>query len=274
MNTARLYSYFKEASGVSIDSRSINKGEMFFAIKGPNFDGHKFIDVAINNGAKYVVIDDATFIGNENILWVENTVIALQNLAKYHRCKITIPVIGITGSNGKTTTKELMASVLRTKFSVFATKGNLNNHLGVPISILSIFDRHEIAIIEMGANHLEEIKFLSEMAMPDIGLITNIGKAHLEGFGDLEGVRKGKTELFEYLNKTNGTILYNTGDAMIVKSLPAKTNNIEYSTKEVEPISNFPLVDLRYNETLIKSNSKWVIQYHKYCSRIKSWGTF
>jgi UDP-N-acetylmuramoyl-tripeptide--D-alanyl-D-alanine ligase len=167
---------------------------------------------------------------------------------------LQIPVIGITGSNGKTTTKELVTSVLNRKFSVFATKGNYNNHLGVPISVLSIKKEHEIAIIEMGANKGGEIKFLSEISMPTIGNITNIGKAHLEGFGGLEGVRRGKTELFDYLKVTKGTILYNEDDKIIRDSLPEDTNNISYSLSNVQPISMYPFVKFKFENLLIQSN--------------------
>lgn len=254
MNTADLYKYYDDSNGVSIDSRSIRQGEVFFAIKGPNFDGHKYLDAAFKNGARYAVIDDPQYLDNPNILLVQDTIQALQNLAKYHRCMLTIPVIGITGSNGKTTTKELMASVLSTKFSVFATKGNLNNHLGVPLSVLSICDKHEIAIIEMGANHIGEIKFLSEIAMPDLGLITNVGKAHLEGFGNLEGVRKGKTELFEYLDKTNGTIFLNADDQLLLKSIPETDKIIRYSKSKAQPTADYPFVEFLYNSVSIHSN--------------------
>ena len=196
VSTSELYEAYSASTGVSIDSRTINEGDLFFAIKGPNFDGHTYIEAALASGAKYAVADDPAFSNIEGVLLVESSIKSLQNLAKYHRCLLTIPIIGITGSNGKTTTKELLTSVLRTQFNVFATKGNYNNHLGVPLSVLSIKKEHEIAVIEMGANHQGEIEFLSEISMPDIGLITNIGKAHLEGFGGIEGVRKGKTELY------------------------------------------------------------------------------
>ncbi len=254
MNTSGLYAVFQKSRGVSIDSRSINEGDLFFALKGPNFDGHKYINSAFENGASYAIIHDPNYKGNKNVFLVNNTEESLQNLARYHRCMVDIPVIGITGSNGKTTTKELMASVLKTKYSVFATKGNLNNHLGVPLSILSIRDTHEIAIIEMGANHLKEIKYLSEIAMPDYGIITNIGKAHLEGFGNMEGVRKGKTELYEYLNKINGTIFYDPEDELVKKSIPSNTTNISYSTSNVHSISNYPLVGFQYKNLFVQSN--------------------
>ncbi len=254
MNTAGLYRYFKKSGGVSIDSRTIKDGDLFFALKGPNFDGHKYISSAFENGASYAIIDDPEYAEIEGALLVSNTEEALQNLARFHRCMIDIPVIGITGSNGKTTTKELLASVLRTKFAVFATKGNLNNHLGVPLSILAIKNHHEIAIIEMGANHLNEIKFLSEIAMPDYGLITNIGKAHLEGFGSIEGVRKGKTELFRYLDSTNGTLFYNLEDGMLQKSIPEHTTNISYSLADASSVSSYPSLEFEYQDIRISSN--------------------
>lgn len=254
MRTADLYAYFKRSSGVSIDTRSISEGNMFFALKGPNFDGHKYINKAFENGASYVIIDDPQYKNIENTCFVKNVEESLQNLAKYHRCMVRIPVIGITGSNGKTTTKELMASVLKSKYSVFATKGNLNNHLGVPLSILSIEDSHQLAIIEMGANHLGEIKFLSEMSMPDFGLITNIGKAHLEGFGDLDGVRKGKTELYKYLESTGGTIFYNMEDELLRKSLPMDTTTISYSSSDAQVVSSYPFVGFEYMDQIIQSN--------------------
>ena len=254
MNTKDLYAHFKKSTGVSIDSRSIAEGEMFFALKGPNFDGHKYIEKAFENGASCAVINDDSYRHLENTLLVPNTESALQNLAKYYRCMLSIPILGITGSNGKTTTKELISAVLSTKYSVYATKGNLNNHLGVPLSVLSIRDHHEVAIIEMGANHKNEIKFLSEIAMPDFGLITNIGKAHLEGFGGIEGVRIGKTELYRYLDSIQGTIFYNDGDSKLVESLPINTKNIYYSLSDAKSVSNYPFVSFEFDDVRINSN--------------------
>ena len=248
MDIVSLYSYYRESSGVSIDSRTINRGDLFFALKGPNFDGHKYVESALKKGAFYAVIQDESFQIKGKTLLVDDAEKALQNLARYHRCMITIPVIGITGSNGKTTTKELMASVLEERYKVFATKGNLNNHLGVPLSVLSIDETHQMAIIEMGANHQKEIQFLSEICQPDYGLITNIGKAHLEGFGGIEGVRKGKTELYEYLSKTNGVIFYHEGDEMLRISLPANTTNIGYNKDKVDVINNYPFVAFKYKK--------------------------
>lgn len=254
MGIKELYKYFKSSSGVSIDSRTIGPGELFFALKGPNFDGHKYIESAFDNGAKYALIEDPNYENLNNVLLVDNVEEALQGLARYHRCMLQIPVIGITGSNGKTTTKELMASVLSTQFEVFATKGNLNNHLGVPLSILYINNSHELAIIEMGANHLKEIEFLCRISMPDFGLITNIGKAHLEGFRSVDGVRIGKTELYQYLAQSGGTIFYNEDDKNLAMSLPAATENIVYSMSDVKLLETHPMVKFKYDEMEFNSN--------------------
>lgn len=254
MSITELYKFFEKSNGVSIDTRSIEDGNLFFALKGPNFDGHAYIKLALDSGASFAIADDESYKDIENVIVVDNVLDALQNLARYHRCMLNIPVIGITGSNGKTTTKELITCVLATKYNVFATKGNYNNHLGVPISILSIKKHHEIAIIEMGANHIGEIKFLSEISMPSIGLITNIGKAHLEGFGSIEGVRKGKTELYSYIKSTKGTIIYNQDDILLRKSLPSETVNYSYSNEDVELESEYPFVVFKYRDTVIRSN--------------------
>lgn len=254
MRISELYKIYKKANGVSIDSRSLEKGDMFFALKGPNFDGHEYITSALKDGASFAIAEDPAFSHLDNVFIVKNTVEALQSLAKYHRCMLKIPVVGITGSNGKTTTKELITSVLKMKFNVFATRGNYNNHLGVPLSILSIKDVHEIAVIEMGANHKGEIKFLSEISMPTHGLITNIGKAHLEGFGGLEGVRIGKTELYNYLRTTEGIIFYNINDEKLKQSLPSEIKNINYSIEDVSIVTKYPYVEFKYENTLIRSN--------------------
>ncbi len=198
-----LYTKYLNANRVTTDSRNIKEGDIYFALKGDRFDGNKFAKGAIDLGANYAVVDNAEYAVSERYILVDNVLTTLQNLAKYHRDQLNIPVIGITGSNGKTTSKELIKSVLSQQFNAFATFGNLNNHIGVPLSLLQINDTHEIAIIEMGANHQKEIEFLSGIAQPDYGYITNIGKAHLEGFGGEEGVLKGKTELFTYLKKHN-----------------------------------------------------------------------
>ncbi|KAA3647517.1 MAG: UDP-N-acetylmuramoyl-tripeptide--D-alanyl-D-alanine ligase [Bacteroidetes bacterium] len=200
------------------DTRLIEDSCIFIAIKGDNFDANEFASEAIEKGAAYALIDNPSKKLDERYLLVENTLVALQELAKYHRAKLTIPVIGITGSNGKTTTKELIYSVLSQKMKAFATRGNYNNHIGVPLSILEINDTHEIAIIEMGASAQGEIDFLCTISDPDCGLITNIGKAHLEGFGGIEGVKSGKSELYRHLEKKGGLIFLN-GDDDTLKQL-------------------------------------------------------
>lgn len=201
-----LLEKFLSSTGVSTDTRKIHPGNLFFALKGPNFNANAMAQEALDKGASYAIIDDPAFDIGEKTLLVTDGLLALQDLARDYRKTLNIPVIGLTGSNGKTTTKELIFSVLSQKYHCFATSGNLNNHIGVPLSILSIQASHEIAVIEMGANKLGDIKELVEIALPTHGLITNIGKAHLEGFGGIEGVKKGKGELFDYLSATGGTV--------------------------------------------------------------------
>ena len=180
MLTSELYNYFKESYSVSTDTRLINKGTLFFALKGDNFDGNKFAEQAIKNGASYAIIDDHS-LNNPKFIKVKNALKSLQDLSKFHRSKLSkTKIIALTGSNGKTTTKELISEVLKKKYRIISTIGNLNNHIGVPLTLLRIKSDTEIAIVEMGANHLNEIKFLTELINPDFGLITNFGKAHLE----------------------------------------------------------------------------------------------
>ena len=200
MDTANLYQYFKNHPIISTDTRNILPESLYFALKGENFNGNAFAEAALNAGASFAIIDDPTYSKDERCILVDDVLTALQDLAKYHRVFMNIPIIGITGTNGKTTTKELMSAVLREKFNTYATKGNLNNHIGVPLSILEINSETEIAIIEMGANHPKEIALLCSIAQPTHGLITNVGKAHLEGFGGFEGVKKSKAELYKYLS--------------------------------------------------------------------------
>ena len=208
-----LYQKFKECSGVSTDTRKISSDSMFFALKGPNFDANLLANQALDKGAKYVVIDNPKLVNDENILLVEDVLQTLQNLANFHVQHLDIPFIALTGSNGKTTTKELINNVLSKKFRTYATIGNLNNHIGVPLTILAIDDSIQIAIIEMGANKQGDIKELVEICEPTHGFITNIGKAHLEGFGGLEGVRKGKGELFDWLAENNKTVFVNVASS-------------------------------------------------------------
>src|SRR6266496_5053850 len=209
MTIDSLYEIFIKHPQVSTDTRAIKKDSIFFALRGENFDGNQFAKEALGKGAAFAVIDDASFKSDERFIVVDNTLFALQRLAFLHRKQLDVPVIAITGSNGKTTTKELAFAVLSKKFSAYATKGNLNNHIGVPLSLLEMKADTEIAVIEMGANHVGEIAGLCEIAAPDFGLITNVGKAHLEGFGGFEGVKKGKGELYNFIAKKNGTIFIN-----------------------------------------------------------------
>lgn len=230
MNIEQLYTVYQKHSVVCTDTRKVTNECLFFALKGEHFDGNKFALNAIENGAAFAVIDNSQYAIDERFILVENVLETLQNLAIYHRKQINIPLIGITGTNGKTTTKELVWSVLSQKFKAFATQGNLNNHIGVPLSILSIPKDCEIAIIEMGANHQREIEFLCNIAQPTHGLITNIGKAHLEGFGGIEGVRIGKGELYQFIAKDKGTIFINADD-LVLKEMSAKRgieNKITY----------------------------------------------
>jgi len=199
MDIGELYDVYKEYPSIQTDTRKLNKKDIFFALKGPNFDGNEFAQKAIDNGAAYAVIDEKKFEIAGKTFLVENVLTALQDLAKHHRQQLAIPFIAITGSNGKTTTKELIHAVLSTTFQTYTTEGNLNNHIGVPLTILKIKGDAEMAVIEMGANHIGEIASYCRIALPSHGLITNCGKAHLEGFGGEDGVRKAKGELFDHL---------------------------------------------------------------------------
>lgn len=213
MNTTSIHQLFLKSSGVSTDTRKIFKNCIFFALKGENFNGNLFAQEALDRGAFKVIVDEETFHKNtgETIL-VQNVLLALQQLAQFHREFLALPIISLTGSNGKTTSKELINAVLSQKFKTVATQGNLNNHIGVPLTILAMNKETELGIVEMGANHLGEIKMLSEIAEPDYGYITNFGKAHLEGFGSLEGVVQGKTELYQFLKKHSKKIFVNSND--------------------------------------------------------------
>lgn len=208
---------------------------MFFALKGDNFDGNHFAQQAIEQGASYAVIDDASLAPNPSFILVEDGLAALQQLARYHRRRLNTPIIGITGSNGKTTTKELIHAVLAKKYHTQYTQGNLNNHIGVPLTLLSITTKHQMAVVEMGANHQKEIDFLCRIAEPNFGIITNIGKAHLEGFGGIEGVKKGKGEMYQYLQETHG-IVFLHGDDDTLAELAQKNKKITYGTRKLYDI--------------------------------------
>ncbi|UTD15135.1 UDP-N-acetylmuramoyl-tripeptide--D-alanyl-D-alanine ligase [Tenacibaculum mesophilum] len=252
MKIEELYSLYITHGLVDTDTRTIRKNTLFFALKGENFNGNKFAEEAITNGASYAIIDEADYKTSEKLILVDNVLETLQKLANHHRNQLGIPVIALTGSNGKTTTKELINSVLSKKYKTTATLGNLNNHIGVPLTLLSMNKNTEVGIVEMGANHAKEIEFLSEIANPDYGYITNFGSAHLEGFGSLEGVVKAKSELYDYLRAKNKKVFVNPNDEKQI----AKTKDIESITfdESIKFIEANPFVKLSYNNTEILSN--------------------
>ncbi|MBR47149.1 MAG: UDP-N-acetylmuramoyl-tripeptide--D-alanyl-D-alanine ligase [Flavobacteriaceae bacterium] len=255
-----LHSLFSKSSGISTDTRTIKKNNIFFCLKGEKFDGNLFIDQAFHLGASFVIYDDEQLnYKSKKAIRVKNALEALQSLAKYHRSKFNIPVIGLTGSNGKTTSKELINSVLSQKFNVTFTSNNFNNHIGVPLTILKINRKTDIAIIEMGANHLGEIDLLCNIADPNIGYITNFGKAHLEGFGGIEGVIKGKSELYEYIRESKGVVLINNDDR-IQKKKSRGINTFSFGKSKKSDFliyntsSNKNLCEASLNDKKITSN--------------------
>ncbi|UCH13306.1 MAG: UDP-N-acetylmuramoyl-tripeptide--D-alanyl-D-alanine ligase [Bacteroidales bacterium] len=225
MEISKLYELYKQHPGISTDSRSVKKNSIFFALKGENFDGNNFAENALKRGAAWAVIDKSGIKADRRFIIVKDSLSTLQSLANYHRKMCSTKLLAITGSNGKTTTKELIRKVLSGKYSVFATQGNLNNHIGVPLTLLSMPPDTQIGIIEMGANHHGEIKQLCAITEPDYGLVTNIGKAHLEGFGNIEDIARAKAELFEYLKNNNGTIFGNAGNSFVNAVIPENHNN-------------------------------------------------
>lgn len=240
----RLYNAFLRSSGVSTDSRSIEKGAMFVALRGDNFDGNLFAQAALDKGTSSVVVSSADGLPDDGrVILVEDTLEALQALARKHRSGFRIPVLALTGTNGKTTTKELISAVLSSKYRVTATKGNLNNHIGVPLTLLGITPETEIAVIEMGANHPGEIAALTAIALPDYGLVTNVGKAHLEGFGSLEGVMRTKGELYDYLQRTGDTAFVNVDDPILCSMAEARPDlrlvryGVDSSSVEILPVT-------------------------------------
>jgi UDP-N-acetylmuramoyl-tripeptide--D-alanyl-D-alanine ligase len=214
MDIQQIHKLFLQCKSVSIDTRRITPNSIFVAIKGEKYDANTFANEALLKGASYVIIDDARFFIDERTILVSDSLIALQELAKFHRSYLGLPIIALTGSNGKTTTKELIQVVLSKKYNTKATVGNLNNHIGVPLTLLSFDASTEIGVVEMGANHQKEIEFLCGIAQPDYGYITNFGKAHLEGFGGIEGVIKGKSEMYNYLSEYNRMVFVNLEDAI------------------------------------------------------------
>tara|TARA_B100000795_G_C22777192_1_gene430575 strand:- start:632 stop:1885 length:1254 start_codon:yes stop_codon:yes gene_type:complete len=252
MNIKDLYDVYAQNYLVDTDTRNIRKNSIFFALKGENFNGNKFVQKAQENGASYCVIDEEEYYIEGETILVDNVLKTLQSLASYHRKKLAIPIIGITGSNGKTTTKELINAVLKTEYHTKATVGNLNNHIGVPLTLLSFTNKTEIGVVEMGANHQKEIEFLASICEPDVGYITNFGKAHLEGFGGIDGVIKGKSELYTYLKKQNKVAFVNSSDVKQL-DLTKDCERILLSTS-IKISSNQPFLEVLYKEQTIKTH--------------------
>lgn len=259
MNTAQLHQRFLHCTSADTDTRNIRKDSMFFALTGTNFNGNEFAKDALAKGARYAIVDDEMFAHNkERYIVVKNVLDALQKLASFHRSYLNIPILAITGSNGKTTTKELLNTILSRKFKTIATKGNLNNHIGVPLTLLSMDEQTEFGIVEMGANHPMEIEFLSTIANPDYGYITNFGKAHLEGFGSLEGVIKAKTELYRNLQERHKMIFLNIDDEVQRKHKNYKHTFTFGESKEANVHIQYKKgstnAHINYNNTDFKSN--------------------
>jgi UDP-N-acetylmuramoyl-tripeptide--D-alanyl-D-alanine ligase len=256
----KLFLLFYQTSGIALDSRCIKKDSLFIAIKGDRFDGNIYAENAIAAGAKFAIVEDKSISNEINIFWVENSLLYLQKLANFHRLKFNIPIIGITGSNGKTSTKELINVVLSQKYNILCTKGNLNNHIGVPLTLLQLNDKHELAIIEMGANKHGDIKELAEIAEPNYGVITNIGKAHLEGFINFEGVLKTKLELFDFISSSNGEFIVNADDEILNNATKNYSGRVLYSSNQKTAIQGkleglTPYVELSYQTENYESHS-------------------
>lgn len=259
MRIEDIYQCFLQCESVSTDTRKIEPNSLFIALKGENFDANTFAEEALKKGALFVIIDDKKFFTDEDkMLLVKDSLQTLQELANYHRNQLGLPIVALTGSNGKTTTKELINSVLSMKYTTKATIGNLNNHIGVPLTLLSFDENTDIGIVEMGANHQKEIEILCEIAQPDYGYITNFGKAHLDGFGGFEGVIKGKSELYSYLRKNKKTAFINNDDPLQIE----KGSDIESYTFGLKNKANItiksveanPMVKVSFNEELINSH--------------------
>ena len=262
MEIHELYQLFLQSTGITTDTRKIEKGQLYFALKGGNFNGNTFASKALEQGASYAIIDEIEFKINDNCIWVENVLNTLQQLGNYHLNQVKPKaVIGITGSNGKTTTKELVHVVLNTTFKTHYTKGNLNNHIGIPLTLLEMKPDTEIAVIEMGANHQKEIESYCKYVEPTHGIITNCGKAHLEGFGGVEGIRKGKGELYDYLKQHQGLVFVNGDDAILVNMLQERSmpdfisygNNSSNKYNSKILIEN-PFLKIQFEDIEIDSN--------------------
>ncbi|MEO6673908.1 MAG: UDP-N-acetylmuramoyl-tripeptide--D-alanyl-D-alanine ligase [Ginsengibacter sp.] len=234
MEITQLYQLYLQHLSVTTDTRNISAGDIFFALKGPSFNGNNFARQALDKGAAYVIAGEKIAIKDERIIETEDALLTLQQLAKYHREQFNIPFIAITGSNGKTTTKELVHTVLSSTYITYTTAGNLNNHIGIPLTLLRIKSDAQFAVIEMGANNPKEIEGYCKYVQPAYGLITNFGKAHLEGFGSIEGVRKAKSELFNYLKENSGTAFVNADDEFMIQLSAGIKKVVKYGTTNAD----------------------------------------
>jgi UDP-N-acetylmuramoyl-tripeptide--D-alanyl-D-alanine ligase len=251
VNTEYIYQLFNQFSEISTDSRNVKPNSLFFALKGKNFNGNKYAKDALEKGAAFAIIDEEHYQIPGKTIVVKDSLKTLQNLANVHRKKLGIPILAITGTNGKTTTKELVSKVLAEKFNVCFTQGNLNNHIGVPLTLLNMNPETEFGIVEMGANHMGEITALCSIAEPDFGLITNVGKAHLEGFGSFEGVKKTKAELYEYIKKKRGTVFLNADNSNLIEMAGRLEKKITYGKEKADFIGELvlspPFIHLKAN---------------------------
>ncbi|MGB5554024.1 MAG: Mur ligase family protein, partial [Flavobacteriaceae bacterium] len=258
MTIAHLHTLFLKHPVACTDTRKITEGCIFFALKGDNFDGNTYASEALKKGASFAVIDDDRYAESDQYIVFDDVLKTLQQLATFHRAYCKAKIISLTGSNGKTTTKELIFSVLSKKYKTVATEGNLNNHIGVPLTLLRITPETELAVVEMGANHQNEIKFLCSIAQPDFGYITNFGKAHLEGFGGEEGVIKGKSELYDYLLENGKSVFLNADDPLQLQKLGTYINKFGFSKTQhqyykIEFLGADPYVKIKVKDTIINS---------------------
>lgn len=249
---------FKKHPFISTDSRKVMPGSLFFALKGDKFNANQFSATALENGAAYAIIDDPAQYSGERTLLVKDVLESLQELASLYRSELKIPIIGITGTNGKTTTKELVATALSARFNTLSTPGNFNNHIGVPLTLLSIKPDTEIAVVEMGANHPGEITSLCHIARPTHGLITNIGKAHLEGFGNFQGVIKAKKELYVYLDQYGGRVFVNSGNELLMQ-LSENSHRVTYGTRSDDSVQGTPVSEESFLKIKLEKPLKSVV---------------
>ena len=271
MKIDAIHQLFLDCTSICTDTRKVKNNCLFFALSGEKFNGNTFANEALTKGAKYAIIDDAKFKTTDNTILVENSLKTLQELATYHREYLGLKIIALTGSNGKTTTKELINVVLSKKYNTTATVGNLNNHIGVPLTLLSMDKNTEIGIVEMGANHKKEIAFLCNIAKPDYGYITNFGKAHLEGFGGIEGVIKGKSEMYDYLIGINKLVFYNAEDTIQEEKLRDYKSKVGFSNNNTTDynytlLDTNPFVSFKTEDIVIKSNLIGAYNFTNLCA--------